>query len=102
MVGSVSGVCGKSLGSVRELHRKCWWKLFWKCFGVRNCAQTLVKHLAKMFERSVRGGQDSATGTRSRVARVRAGYSNQPDYSGDVKGTVTIVEADLNLASVCL
>ena len=28
----------------------------------------------------------SATGTRTRVARVRAEYPNQLDYSGDIKG----------------
>ena len=33
-------------------------------------------------------GKGSATGTRTRVARVRAEYPNQLDYSGSVKNAV--------------
>jgi hypothetical protein len=49
----------------------------------------LYKQIAFPFAFRVRvgqGGQNSATGTRTRVARVRAEYPNQLDYSGSVTG----------------
>ena len=55
-----------------------------------------LTHLAILHlpPRSIRAtAQDSATGTRTRVARVRAEYPNQLDYSGSGQGLGTAPHA---------
>ena len=49
----------------------------------------------------VRSFENSATGPRTRVARVRAECPNQLEYSGDVKSIVKIAHRDFDFAYFC-
>ena len=49
-----------------------------------NAAIERAAHFADTLALLLLPQQNSATGTRTRVARVRAEYPNQLDYSGDV------------------
>ncbi len=56
--------------------------VFWLCQQVGpGCVAILVRSLGSGWQLN-RDVEDSATGTRTRVARVRAEYPNQLDYSG--------------------